>query len=150
MPIFNPPDNFSYITYVDSDFTFTATTAPSSLNTGADKFIVDEIDVSSYVLSQFVFDNPSVGLTSMEFELKKYDGNFNSGVFNDPFLFDQGSDGIAGWGWCNFQNGQNSTATEGTVILKKVSGIWYIQCDVTSGDYDRVTIELNYQSMPSS
>lgn len=146
MPIFNPEDNYIEIPLVDGDFTFTAGTNPSDINADACTIMIDEVYRSSYILNWLIFDTPAVGLTQIRIPLIAADiDNSIPGYFSEPFLKDSG-DGFISIGRATFLDSQNGTPVIGTSKLLRVSGLYYIVCDVASGDYDRVLIELNYEN----
>lgn len=144
MPVYNPSDEFHEIQYVDGDFTFTATTPMSGIKDDGDHMMVDELDEHAYSMWQFIFANPSVGLTEMRFNLKFGDPT-NGYLYYYPFIEDSNNDGFCSTGHCQFQNGQDGTVVIGTATLRKIGSDYVVILSVASGAYDRVRIELNWQ-----
>jgi len=146
MPIF-AQDEFKYIVYADSDLDFTATTPPTFGASAENVLSLDEIGNQTWTLARFVFDDAGVGVTGLVLDLKVFDGNdINSGIKFMPKVQNLAADAEIAWGDSHWQNGQNGTMIVGSCTLKYTAstGKYSLHCDVDSGNYDRVLLEIGY------
>jgi hypothetical protein len=138
----NLENTFHAIPLNETDFNFIALVSPSELVPEFNSFLVDEVGSISYILSTFKFSIQGIDVTHISIRYP-YATNTNNmqGLNNIPQLIGGNTYGI---GTIHCMDSTTTNITSSKAFMKLISGEYFVEASIPSGNYDVFTIELNY------